>query len=72
LLQLPLVGKGLNHDRDDEELAEWVVGVRWIKTFDREEAKTFSGVFAGRLVVCRLRDAKTLRYLRKKFNIADS
>ncbi len=72
LLELPLVGKALSHDTDDEEQAEWVVGVRWHKTFDRDAAKTFSGAFAGRLVVCKLRNAETLEYLRKEFNVADS
>jgi serine/threonine protein kinase len=71
LLELPLAEEGLGHDADDEEMAEWVVGVRWHKTFDREEARTYSGAFAGRLVVCRLRDVDTLKFLKKQFQVAE-
>lgn len=71
LLSLPLVGKHLQHDKDDDEQAEWVVGIRWHTTFDRDEAKTFSGAFAGRLIVCKLRHSATVEYLRKEFKVAD-
>lgn len=71
LLKLPLIGKALSHDADNEEKAEWVVGVRWHKTFDREEAKTFSGAFAGRLIVCKLRHPETVAFLRKEFDVPD-
>ena len=72
LYQLPLEGSlGDPAGRDDEEMGEWVVGVRWHKTYDREEAKTFSGAFAGRLIVCKLRNPETLAFLRKEFNVPD-
>lgn len=44
-----------------EELSEWAVGVKWIKTVPRNEAKTFPGIFANQNVVCRLRHEPTLK-----------
>ena len=69
LLKLPLIGKALSHDIDDEEQAEWVVGVRWHKTFDREQAKRFVGAFANQNVVCKLRHPETVEHLRKEFHV---
>src|SRR5687768_13071848 len=36
LFNLPLTEDGIKHDQDDPELCEWVVGVRWTKTFPRD------------------------------------
>lgn len=49
--------------------SEWVVRVRWIKTFTRENAKRFTGIFANQNIVCKLRDKPTLEYLQKEFEI---
>lgn len=67
LLEAGLTAPEANANRDDEELAEWAVGIRWIKTVDKNQAKTFSGVFANQNVVCKLRDQKTLRFVRETF-----
>lgn len=69
---LPLLEAGLTapeagNDRDDEEFAEWAVGIDWIKTVNKGQAKTFSGAFANQNVVCKLRDPKTLQFVRDAF-----
>ncbi|MFA7000000.1 MAG: DUF91 domain-containing protein [Candidatus Paceibacterota bacterium] len=69
---LPLLEVGLKAARpdensDDEELSEWVVGVRWIKTVPKTQPKTFPGVFANQNVVCKLRHEQTLRFVQQEF-----
>ncbi len=49
---IPLLEAGLkaampDENSDDEQLSEWVVGVRWINTVPKSQAKTFTGVFAN-------------------------
>ncbi len=67
LLELPLRAPLAHENHDNPSLAEWAVGVRWLKTFSRDEAKTFKGAFANQNIVCKLRDASTLDYLRAEF-----
>jgi hypothetical protein len=50
-------------------MAEWAVGVKWLKAYPREEACTFKGIFANPNVVCKLRDPKTTEFLRNQFGI---
>ncbi len=71
LLELPLVQSGLKHDKDDPDKCEWVVGVRWLKTFPRDQAKRTTGVFANQNIVCKLRDNRTVEFLRREFGITD-
>lgn len=70
LLELPLKQPGMGDNKDDQELSEWVVGVRWEKTFDRGEAKRFTGVFANQNIVCLLRHEATVEFLRKEFDVS--
>ena len=67
LLDKDLSQPGLGHDRDDPDLADYVVPVQWTKTFDIAEAKTFPGAFASQHVVCKLSDPATLAFLKKEF-----
>jgi hypothetical protein len=53
----------------DASKDEWLVKVKWIKTFDESDAKWFKGAFAARNVVCRLNDKETFDYLVKEFQI---
>jgi hypothetical protein len=71
VLDLPLVQQGMKHDRDDPEQCEWVIGVKWLYKFPREEAKWFDGAFANQNIVCKLRDRKAVEYLRREFNVTD-
>jgi hypothetical protein len=70
LLDLPLKQPNLSENKDDPTRSEWVVGVKWEKTFDRDEAKRFQGAFANQNIVCLLRDGATVDFLRKEFGIA--
>jgi hypothetical protein len=67
LLELPLKATGAARHSEMPELAEWAVGVRWISTVDRDKARTFKGVFANQNIVCKLRDQRTLDFLRTEF-----
>jgi hypothetical protein len=72
LLKLPRNAPQADDNKDDPEMCEWVVGVNWLKTYTREEAKTFKGVFACRNVVCKLRDEATVKFLEKEFDLGNS
>lgn len=67
LLKLDLRQPNLAHDADDDELAEYVVGVKWALTFPESQGKRFPGGFANQNVVCKLRDETTLQFLRQHF-----
>ena len=69
---VPLLDVGLKavqpgENSDNEELSEWIVGVRWIKTVPKAQAKTFVGVFANQNVVCKLRHEQTLKFVKQEF-----
>lgn len=70
LLDLPLKQPRMSDNKDDPTLSEWVVGVRWDKTLDRDHAKRFDGIFANPNVVCLLRESKTSDFLRREFDVA--
>jgi hypothetical protein len=67
LLELDLKAERPHENSDDEELSEWVIGLKWIKTIPKDQAKTFSGVFANQNVVCKLRHEQTLRFVQQEF-----
>lgn len=67
LLDAGLQAPNANTNSENAELSEWVVGVRWIKTFQRNQARTFPGVFANQNVVCKLRNEQTLKFLVEQF-----
>jgi len=69
LLELPLKQPNAKENSDNPELSEWVVGVKWYKTYQREEAKYFKGIFAKQHIVCKLRHEATLEFLMKEFGI---
>jgi hypothetical protein len=69
ILDLPLKQPGLNDNKDDPASSEWVAGIKWDKTFDRDQAKRFQGIFANQNIVCLLRDTSTADFLRKEFGI---
>jgi hypothetical protein len=58
----------LFHHLDDPELCEWVVRVKWDKTFQREQAIYRTGLFVYVATSCRMKDAITVQYLRSRFN----
>ena len=70
LLDLPLQAPNVGEHQDLPDMSEWAVAVKWIKTFPREEAKTFTGVFANPNIVCKLSEAGTLRFLHAEFGVS--
>jgi hypothetical protein len=70
LLDLPLRQPGMGDNKDDPLLSEWVVAAKWNKTFDRNEARRFQGIFANQNIVCLLRDTATADFLRREFAVA--
>jgi len=70
ILDLPLKQPGMNDNKDDPTLSEWVGGIRWSETFDREHVKRFQGIFANQDIVCLMRDTATADFLRKEFGVA--
>ncbi len=69
LLDQQLEAKGFDHDSNDPDLAEYVVGVNWHKTFEPGQAKRFKGAFANQNVVCKLRDQATVDFLVQEFGL---
>jgi hypothetical protein len=67
LLQLPLRAPKASENLGSPELAEWAVGIRWLSTVPREQAKTFRGIFANQNIVCKLSDPKTVEFLLNEF-----
>jgi hypothetical protein len=71
LLELPLKAPQASENSDSPDLSEWAVGIKWIKTFAREEAKTFKGAFAKQHIACELRQPETVVFLEKEFGIVN-
>ncbi|MFC9598716.1 DUF91 domain-containing protein [Peribacillus butanolivorans] len=59
----------IQENKDDPELADWTVGVRWFKTFERENALTKPGIFANQNIVCKLRHQPTIDFLSSHYAI---
>lgn len=67
LLNLPLTSIRPDANKENLEKCEWCVSINWFKTFKKEEAKTFTGVFANQNIVCKLRNKATLIFLKENF-----
>lgn len=57
------------HGTVDNISGEWLVQVKWYKTFPQEQSKWLSNGFANQNVVCKLRDARTFEYIKKEFEV---
>jgi hypothetical protein len=44
--------------------------VDWIKTVSIPEAKRFDGMFANQNIVCKLRDPKTIEFLKEQLGVS--
>lgn len=51
------------------EMTEWFVKIKWVKTFNVNDAKTFKGIFANQNVVCKIRNTETFDFLQKEFEL---
>lgn len=70
LLELPL-NANAGDNSGDPELSEWAIAVRWIKAFQRTDAKTFSGIFASQHIACKIRNQQTVEFLEREFGIGE-
>jgi hypothetical protein len=71
LLSQPLIQPNLGHDQDNPEYAEYVVGVKWHKTYPLSDGKAFQGAFANQNIVCKLRDPATVQFLKNIFDVKE-
>ena len=71
LFDQPLKALKMKERANDPEHAEYAVGVKWYKTFDRDHAKRFKGIFANQSIVCKLYHEETINYLKHEFGIED-
>ncbi len=67
LLKVSLRAPNVSENLDDSKLCEWAVGVDWKKTFGRDDARSFKGIFANQNIVCKLRHKPTIDFLRTHF-----
>lgn len=72
--QIPILDLELKAEVPDENMeslenSEWLVGIDWVKTFSRDDARTFKGAFANQNVVCKLRHEPTVEFLKREFEI---
>lgn len=72
LLELPLEAPNASDNAGDPKMCEWVVPIRWHKTYRRDEARTYPGIFANQNIVCKLQDSQTIAFLRREFGIEDA
>jgi hypothetical protein len=70
LLKQELTQPNIAHDAQDAAMADYAVGVNWIKTVPIAEAKRFDGIFSSPNIVCKLRDPKTIDFLRDQFGVS--
>jgi hypothetical protein len=71
LFDLPLTQAGMKENADIPEMSEWPVGVKWNTTYPRDQAKRFPGAFANQNIVCKLRDVRTLEFVKREFGVVE-
>jgi hypothetical protein len=62
----------MKHHSDDPSESEWVVGVKWLRAYARDDPRRFPGAFANQNIVCKLRDQRTLDFLKQEFNVEET
>jgi hypothetical protein len=70
LLSEPLDAPAMDRGSDDPDRSEYVVRVRWLVAWEREEAFWIPGLYANENSVTKLRDEWTLERLREAFGVA--
>ena len=56
---------GILEYRDDPELSDYLVSVKWKKTFPKSEPKRLEGGFANRAIVCNCETPERSTFLRR-------
>ena len=70
LFDQDLQGSTIRENVNDEEQAEYVVGIDWKRTFDANDARKYPGIFAIQQIVCKIYDAKTTEFLKTQFSVS--
>ena len=69
ILSLPLEASDIGENKDNPELCEWVLKMKWEKVFTRNEGKTFKGIEQYPTIVTSMKDPDTLAFLQKEFGV---
>ncbi|MDX2023278.1 MAG: endonuclease NucS [Deltaproteobacteria bacterium] len=69
LLDLPLKAPKVAANKDSPKMSEWAVAIDWKKTFSREDARAFKGMFSNPNIVCKIHDTETLNFLFDEFGV---
>lgn len=75
LATMPLTGTYVHSDDgtpESDEMAEWVVPVRWLTTVPVEQAYWEKGMFANQNSACKLRQEFTLQRLAQHFDLGET
>lgn len=56
----------------DDSLKEWAAPLHWIRTFGRDEAKTFSRIFSWPGAACKLSNQQTIDFLAGEFGVSST
>lgn len=67
LLKRDLVTREVNSQSNNLELTDWITGIEWFKTFEREQASKDTEHY--RSTICRIRDFDTLASLYATFYV---
>jgi hypothetical protein len=66
ILEQPLQAPGIGAKKDDPELSEYLVRVKWIRDVPREQAHWEKGLFAIQHTACRLRSSFTIENIERR------
>ena len=75
LATLPVTGTYVHSEdgtAESDEMAEWVVPVRWLTTVPVEQAYWEKGMFANQNSACKLRQEFTLQRLAQHFDLGET
>ncbi len=71
LLDVPLTATNASDNRDDPKYSEWAVKIDWKKTYHKENARSFKGIFANQNIVCKLKHKRTVDFLITQFGVEE-
>lgn len=71
ILSLPLKATNMGRNMDDDDLCEYLVSVKWLKTVPRERAYWEKGLAANQNSAFKLRSSYTLEKLTKYFELEE-
>ena len=69
ILEAPLEASNVGKKKDDPELREYMVRVKWIREVPREQAHWEKSLFANQHTACKLRNQFTIERLAQHFDL---